>query len=313
MIRNLFGNVTVFNKLFTLQENNVFNIESAPLVSEEVKDLSEFLISNYKGKNSEVVLVKAFSFQPNINGFEVIVKERKAEIEAGILKIKELTGAKEVKFLVSKADKNLDASLSQLGQVVKVNPLDEFYEDRLVQKALGGGKNALIEDLSKVVYLGQTIKEDNLQLYIPVYGSAVKGNKVISVNEGTSLEVIFNALDGDKAKLRKIVVGGSLNGELKYDLSEKVDINTKSILFLTDKDSPSENSTSCIRCSKCLRACPEGLNPIKLMDLWKRKEKVEFLKFGGEKCIECGMCSYVCPSNLELTQSIKTAKKYIGK
>ena len=39
-------------------------------------------------------------------------------------------------------------------------------------------------------------------------------------------------------------------------------------------------------------------------------EKEEFIKFGGEKCIDCGLCSFVCPSNIEIAQTIKTAKTF---
>ena len=53
-----------------------------------------------------------------------------------------------------------------------------------------------------------------------------------------------------------------------------------------------------------------GLNPIKLVELYKMGEKEEFIKFGGEKCIDCGLCSFACPSNIEIAQTIKTAKTF---
>ena len=80
---------------------------------------------------------------------------------------------------------------------------------------------------------------------------------------------------------------------------------------LNTKDATKATESPCIRCAKCLRACPEGLNPIKLMELWERGEKEEFLKFGGNKCIECGLCSYVCPSKIEVANKIVTAKAFI--
>ena len=46
------------------------------------------------------------------------------------------------------------------------------------------------------------------------------------------------------------------------------------------------------------------------MDLSRRNEKEEFIKFGGNKCIDCGLCSFVCPSNIEVAQIIKTSKVF---
>lgn len=313
MVINLFKNVSVSNKLFTLKNNNILDIDNSNFMSEDIQNIDENLLSIYKGKEFDTVLIKAFSFQPNINGFEILVKERKSEIEAGILKLKNITRAKEVKFLVTGKSKGLSEELSSLGEVVKVKAIDELYEEKLIERVLGDKNNKfIIEDLLNIAYLGQE-SLNYTKLYITVYGSCINGNKLISVKEGTTLEEIFKLLNGDISKLKKVVVGGSLNGEVKYDLSFKVNKESKSILFLTEKDSPTQKSISCIRCAKCLRVCKEGLNPIKLMELWEKNDKEEFLKFSGNKCIECGLCSYVCPSNLEVTQAIKTGKIYIGK
>ena len=47
-----------------------------------------------------------------------------------------------------------------------------------------------------------------------------------------------------------------------------------------------------------------------IIELYKMGEKEEFIKFGGEKCIDCGLCSFACPSNIEIAQTIKTAKTF---
>ena len=99
--------------------------------------------------------------------------------------------------------------------------------------------------------------------------------------------------------MKKVINGGNFNGTAIYDLDEKIELNTKGILFLSEKDSNTGESSPCIRCGECLKVCPEKLNPAKLVELYKIKDEDELIKFGLEKCIECGLCSYVCPSNIK--------------
>ena len=305
MVFSLFNNINISNKLFKLTDVTILQT----LVSEklETTETNECLSSYYEKNKDKKVIVKAFSFQPNLNGYEVIVNEKKEELKKGIEKIKSLN---EVKFVVSKQNKNLFKELKLQGEVIKVPAITDLYDNKLISKAYGENDNVIIYDILDIIKLGQELLGKEVESLITVYGSAVKGNKVIAVNSNTTYNDVFNALNGDKEMLAKVVNGGSLNGTPVYNLDLKISRDTKGLLFLSHNDLSSHESYSCINCAKCLRACPEGLNPAKLMELSKRNEKEEFIKFGGKKCIDCGLCSFVCPSNIEVAQMIKTTKVF---
>ncbi len=309
MLSNLFSNVNVTNKLFTLNDAKIFKTLAKEDNSEELsaKEIDESLSLPFEKNKGKKALIKAFSFQPNLNGYGVIVKERKEELEKGLEKIKSLN---EVKFVVSKKDKVISEDLKAYGDVLRVSPMTDLYEKKLISKAYEDNDDVVIYDILDVIKLGQALLGKDIESFITVYGSAVNGNKVISINKNTTYKNVFEALDGKEDILIKVIDGGSFNGTPVYDLNSVIKSESRGIIYLTDKDVPSNKSYSCINCSKCLRVCPEGLNPIKLMDLYKRKEKEEFIKFGGNKCIDCGLCSFVCPANLEIAQTIKTAKKF---
>lgn len=334
------SNIKIYNKNFKLMRNDIQRTSKTENVlvetecniaemnyEEVLKKIKEYtlidnngmeLFSKYEGKNFNSIVVKAFSINPNINGYGTIVNENIEELKLGLKVIEILFKAVSVKFAVDGSDKNIAPLVLELGQVIKVKNILDLYDEKLVVKAFGkesNTENVLIEDLLTLIYLGKAFKngELNKEVYLTVYGGAIEGNKVISVNAGTSLNDVFVDLNGNDEFLKKVIVNGLLNGQGQYNLDTKVNHSMRGVLFLTEKDSKSENVISCIRCSKCLRICPEGLNPIKLKELWNRNEKDEFLKFGGEKCIECGLCSYVCPSNIEIAQDIKTGKVFIKK
>ncbi|MGG7144997.1 4Fe-4S dicluster domain-containing protein [Clostridium nigeriense] len=309
MLSNLFNNVSVCNEMFALKDTNLSDVLSKKINSEELDDneIDKSLSIPYENNKGKKVVIKAFSFQPNLNGYGIIVNERKEELKKGLEKIKSLN---EVKFVINKKDKTLINYLNEFGQVIKVPTITDLYEDKIISKAYGNSKDVIVYDILDIIRLGQSLLGKSVEGFVTVYGSAVKGNKVLIINKSNTYKEIFETLNGKEEELIKVINGGSLNGTPIYDLNSIVSIESKGLLFLSEKDLPSKENFSCINCAKCLRVCPEGLNPIKLMNLYKRNEKEEFIKFGGEKCIDCGLCSFICPSNLEIAQTIKTAKSF---
>jgi electron transport complex protein RnfC len=67
----------------------------------------------------------------------------------------------------------------------------------------------------------------------------------------------------------------------------------------------------CIRCGKCVRACPVKLQPVYLNKFSISNEFNEAEKLNALDCIECGCCSYICPSKRYLLPSIRVAKAEI--
>ncbi|MDV4149618.1 4Fe-4S dicluster domain-containing protein [Clostridium sp. AL.422] len=309
MLINLFNSVDVSNKLFTLTDSKLSQtlVEKNNLEESTAREIDESLSLYYEKNKGKQVIIKAFSFQPNLNGYEIIVNEKKEELKKGLEKINSLN---EIKFVVNKKDKRLFEKLKVHGDVIKVPAMTDLYDNKLISKVYGETNNVIIYDILDVIKLGQALLGKEIESYVTVYGSAVEGNKVIVINSDTTYNDVFKALNGKEDILTKVIDGGSLNGTPVYDINSKINKDSKGLLFLSNADLPSSEKYSCINCAKCLRVCPEGLSPVKLMELSKRNEKEEFIKFGGDKCIDCGLCSFVCPSNIEVAQIIKTSKVF---
>ena len=65
----------------------------------------------------------------------------------------------------------------------------------------------------------------------------------------------------------------------------------------------------CIRCARCLEACPLSLNPADLVAYAKKRRYAEMAGLHLLDCFECGSCSYVCPSHIPLAQHFRAAKR----
>ena len=78
--------------------------------------------------------------------------------------------------------------------------------------------------------------------------------------------------------------------------------------IISDEEAFRKEPQPCIRCAKCVSACPMGLEPYLLAKLaavknWERAEKEEVVS-----CIECGSCQFTCPAHRPLLDNIRQAK-----
>jgi electron transport complex protein RnfC len=128
------------------------------------------------------------------------------------------------------------------------------------------------------------------------------------VKLGTSLEHLVNEVGGLKDNTVKIISGGPMMGFAMPSLSYPVTKTFSSVLALTSDDVEKMKTTACIRCGRCVSACPENLVPQLMMASAVNDDIERFETLGGMECIECGCCTYVCPAKRPLTQNFKLAK-----
>jgi electron transport complex protein RnfC len=147
---------------------------------------------------------------------------------------------------------------------------------------------------------------------VTVTGGAIKEPKNFNVRIGTSFKELVEAAGGFKEEPIKIIAGGPMMGIAVNSLDIPVTKGTSAILCLTSAEAEISPEENCIRCGRCVEACPMNLVPLTLNSLAIRGEYEMFEKYHGISCIECGSCSFVCPAKRHLVQSFRTAKKTIA-
>ena len=131
------------------------------------------------------------------------------------------------------------------------------------------------------------------------------------VRIGTSSATLIEAAGGLPESSGKIISGGPMMGKALVTDDVPIAKGSSGILVLKKEETARKPMRSCIRCAKCVHACPMGLNPAFLMrdTVFKDWEVLE--KNHVVDCIECGSCSYSCPANRPLLDHIRQGKRTV--
>ena len=110
----------------------------------------------------------------------------------------------------------------------------------------------------------------------------------------------------------KIIAGGTMTGICAPNDTVSMVKTTNGIVVLDQKEASSMDESSCIRCGRCVEACPMHLNPYQLKNLCDANQLKEAKEQHIMDCILCSSCSYVCPARRWIMSSIKNARELIA-
>ncbi|MDE7101758.1 MAG: SLBB domain-containing protein, partial [Bacteroidales bacterium] len=130
---------------------------------------------------------------------------------------------------------------------------------------------------------------------------------------GTPVSEFIAAVGGLPENTGKVISGGPMMGKaLCSDEASSVK-GMSGILILPEKQAHRREVYPCIRCGKCVEACPMGLEPYLIASSAAVKDFGLTEKARVMDCIECGCCQFTCPSNRPLLDCLKIGKATVGK
>ena len=141
-----------------------------------------------------------------------------------------------------------------------------------------------------------------------VTGPAIKEPKNLRIRIGMPLSHLVEVCGGLVEEPGKIILGGPMMGFTQVGLDVPVIRGSSGLLLLREEDIANSPEGPCIRCARCVQACPMNLMPTTIAAYARRDLVEETEEYCAMDCIECGSCSYVCPASIPLVQLIRHGK-----
>ena len=148
---------------------------------------------------------------------------------------------------------------------------------------------------------------------LTVDGSAIKNPQNVIVPIGTPIKDVIDFVGGYKEEPKKILMGGPMMGLSLYTDELFIQKQNNAILAFGEKEARLSEPSACIRCGKCVSACPMSLMPLELSNATDRGDLESLKKLHILNCMECGCCSYSCPAKRHLVQNIRLGKQLLNK
>ena len=276
----------------------------------------------------DTVIVNAGECEPYITSDDRLCREMPAELIKGLQIIMRIFGVKEGHIGIEdnkpEAVKALKAQLCK-EDGISVDALPAKYpqgaEKQLIYAVTGrevpsGGLPAAVgcavfnaatcKAIHDVVYLGMPL----IKRVVTVSGDIIMDPKNLLVPIGTSFNDLLEAC-GHSENPYKVLSGGPMMGAAQYDLSVPTIKGVNAITVLGKKNEYVVTDSRCLRCGKCIDACPMKLMPVLMYKAMQSGDAEEMKATNLMDCIECGSCAYTCPASVPLVLGFRVGKQVL--
>lgn len=148
---------------------------------------------------------------------------------------------------------------------------------------------------------------------ITVDGDAINEPKNVEVVIGTTIKDVIEFCGGYKTEAGKIILGGPMMGTAVISDEMPIIKQNNAITVFSKEKSVLAPVNACIRCGRCVSACPIGLSPVEIALALAGKDEDELKDLSVNLCMDCGSCSFVCPAKRPVSQTMKEAKDFLRK
>ncbi len=279
-----------------------------------------------KNQNIDYIIINGSECEPYLTSDYRLMLERSRNIIEGIAIVLRLfEKAKAIIGIEDNKPKAIDALSFECNGNSRINvmPLSTRYpqggERRLISSVTGRQINShilpadagvIVLNIATVIAIYEAVKMNMPLIHrvVTLTGDAMAQPANVDVLLGVSHKFLCDECGGLKDNAVKIISGGPMMGMAMDSLDYPVVKTSSSILAISKDDVEKMETTSCIRCGRCVGVCPETLVPQLMAQAAVNKDYERFEKLYGMECIECGCCTYVCPAKRPLTQTFKLAK-----
>ena len=282
------------------------------------------------GKKAEYLIINAAECEPYLTSDYRVMMEHAEEVCIGVSILRKALGVPNAYIGIESNKPLAIAKMQEMARQFEgiiVEPLKVKYpqgaEKQLINAVTGrkvpSGKlpidvGCVVSNLGTAFAVYEAIQKNKplIENILTVTGKKLPSQHNYIVRIGTTYnDIIKHSIGELPATTGKVISGGTMMGKAVVNLDAPTVKGNSSVLVMDEGEARRNPETACIRCGKCMHACPMGLEPYMFSALVKNNRIEEAKEHNILDCIECGCCFFSCPANKPLTDEIRLGKNKV--
>ena len=279
----------------------------------------------------DVVIINAVECEPYLTADHSLMLEKPEQILIGVNLIMKAVGVKKGYIAIENNKPDAIALMTEKAKSfagIEVCPLKVRYpqggEKQLIDAVVGrqvpnppalpADVGAIVQNVGTAYAIYEAVMKNKplFERVVTVTGKSLANPSNFLTRMGTPMSQLIEKAGGMPDDCGKVIGGGPMMGKALITTEVPVCKGSSGLLLMTEAESRRGEESPCIRCAKCVGACPMGLEPYLLAKLseaadWERAEAEDIMT-----CIECGCCQFTCPSNRPLLDWVRMGKGTVG-
>ncbi len=282
------------------------------------------------GKKAEILIINGVECEPYLTSDYRTMLERGEQLLVGTSILMKAVSVDKAVIGIENNKPDAIAYLSRLAKEYKgieVKALKTMYpqggEKQLIAAVTGRevpappalpiDVGAVVCNASTAVAVYEAVQKNKplVERVVTVTGKEIKETKNLLTRFGTPVSALVAKCGGLPEGDNRVLNGGPMMGRPISNLESPVMKGCSGITIISGKEAFRGEPSACIKCAKCIEACPMGLEPYLLAKQSKKKAWDEMEKSDITICIECGCCQFTCPANIALLDYVRYGKQTV--
>ncbi len=279
------------------------------------------------GSKAECVIINAVECEPYLTADHRLMLEHPEEILVGVSLIMKAVNVEKGYIGIENNKPDAIQLMTEKAQAypgIEIVPLKVKYpqggEKQLIDAVIGRqvpappaipiSVGAVVQNVGTAFAIYQAVMKNKplVDRVITVTGKSVANPGNLLARLGTPFQQLIDECGGLPEDTGKIIGGGPMMGKALMNLDVPMTKGSSGLLLMRKDEAKRAEADPCIRCGKCVTACPMGLEPYLLSTLSEKKEWEMAEANEIVSCIECGSCQFTCPSHRPLLDNVRVGK-----
>ncbi len=282
------------------------------------------------GKKAEFLVINGVECEPYLTSDHRVMLQRGEEVMIGVEILMKAIDVKKAYIGIENNKPDAIANLKKIAQNytgIEIVPLKVQYpqggEKQLIAAVSGRqvppppalpiDVGAVVSNISSAVAVYEAVQKSKplIERVVTVTGKSLSNPKNVVARVGTPISALVALAGGLPEDTGKVINGGPMMGRAMVNIDSPVTKGCSGITILNELEAKRPKPSACIKCGKCVSACPMALEPYLLSKLSRRLQWGEAEAGNVTDCIECGSCQFTCPANIPLLDYIRLGKQKV--